>query len=81
MVSPLAIANGTLRGILDSENCCIMANRGTVDLWFGNVRGIIACGLAWWRAAHAPLHRAPLYTHISPSSLRFPLGTVVIFKT
>ena len=35
MVSPLAIANGTLRGILDSESCCIVAGRWTVDCGLG----------------------------------------------
>ena len=35
MISPLAIANSTLRGILDSENCCIVAGRWTVDFSLG----------------------------------------------
>ena len=47
MVSLLAIANGTLRGIQDSENCCIVASRWTAycglgtygGLWFVGERG------------------------------------------
>ena len=31
--------------------------------------------------AFAPLYPTLLYTHLSPSSLRFRLGTAVIFKT
>ena len=80
LVSPLAIVNGTLRGILNRENISLWLVDG---LWtvVGNVRGILACGLAWWGAAYAPLHCNPLYTHPSPSPFRFPLGTAVIFKT
>ena len=32
-------------------------------------------------AARDPLHLNLLYTHLSPSSLRFRLGNAVIFKT
>ena len=35
MASLLAIANGTLRGILDSEYCCVVAGRWTVDCGLG----------------------------------------------
>ena len=79
--SLLAIANGTLRGIRHSENCYIVASCWTVYLWFGEVRGIMARGRAWWGAACAPLHPTLLYTHLSPSSLSFRLGTAVISKT
>ena len=41
VVSPLAIANGTLRGILVSENCCLVDGRWTVD------RGLGTYGELW----------------------------------
>ena len=41
----------------------------------------MARGRAWWGAVCSPLNPTRLYTHLSPSSLRFRLGTVVIFKT
>ena len=46
MVSPLAIiiANGTLRGILDSENCCIVAGRWTSDCGLGTYGGLWLVG-------------------------------------
>ena len=44
MVSPLAIANGTLRGILDSENCCIVAGRWSVDCGLGMYGGLWLVG-------------------------------------
>ena len=44
MVSPLAMANGTLRGILDSESCCIVACRWTVDCGLGTYGGLWPVG-------------------------------------
>ena len=44
MVSPFAIANGTLRDILDSENCCIVAGRWTVDCGLGFYGGLLLVG-------------------------------------
>ena len=44
MASPLAIANGALRGILDSENCCIVAGRWTVDCGLGTYGGLWLVG-------------------------------------
>ena len=37
------------------ENCYIVASWWTVYLWFGEVRGIMARGRAWWGAACAPI--------------------------
>ena len=48
-------------------------------VWGG--AGVMARGRAWWGAACAPLHPTLLYTHLAPSSLRFRLGSAVIFKT
>ena len=44
MVSSLAIANGTLRGILDSENRCVMADRWNVDCGLGMSEGLWPVG-------------------------------------
>ena len=44
MVSPLAIANNTLRGILESENGCIVAGRRTVDCGLGTCGGLWLVG-------------------------------------
>ena len=44
MASPLAIANGTLRGILDSENCCVVADRWTVGFGLGTYGGLRLVG-------------------------------------
>ena len=40
VVNPLAIANGRLRGILDSENSGIVAGRWTVDCGLGTCEGL-----------------------------------------
>ena len=37
MVSPLAVANGTLRGILDSDNCCIVVGRCGLGTYGGSL--------------------------------------------
>ena len=81
MVSPLAIANGTFRGILDSENCCIVPGRWTVDCGLGTYGGLWLVGRRGGEQLMPPIHRTPLYTHLTPSSVRFLLGTAVIFKT
>ena len=36
----IQVANGALRGILDSENCYIVAGRSTVDCGLGTYGGI-----------------------------------------
>ena len=43
-VSLLARTNGALRGILDSENCCIVAGRWTVDCGLGFYGGLLLVG-------------------------------------
>ena len=44
MVSLLAIANGTLRDIPDSDNCCIAAGRWTVGCGSGTYGGLWLVG-------------------------------------
>ena len=44
MVSLLAIANGILRGILDSDNCCIVAGRWAAHCGLGTYGGLRLVG-------------------------------------
>ena len=40
----IQVANGALRGILDSENCCIVAGRWTSDCGLGTYGGLWLVG-------------------------------------